>query len=91
MIVKTKKSDYGRTRRVEGVGELKEVIFNEDFSRPDESRIALCFRGSNSSGIVELSPEELDFISKEIAPKLGLLGDVKLLKFPRDRRRRKVI
>ncbi len=81
MKVKAKKQNEDGIVRLESGGEIKEIIINEDFLHPKDASIALCFRGKNSSGIVELTPEEIKFISKKIAPKMHLLGDVKVMKF----------
>ena len=81
MKIKTKKKTPRGIVRLESSGELKEVIINEDFMHPNDSFISLCFRGENSSGIIELTPKEIEAINKEIAPKLRLLKDIKVLKF----------
>lgn len=81
MKVKTKKENQDGIVRLETSGEIKEVIINEDFMHPKDISIALCFRGKSSSGIIELTPQEIAIINKKIAPKLKMLGDVKVLKF----------
>jgi len=81
MKIKTKKENLDGIVRLETSGELKEIIINEDFMHPNDASIALCFRGKNSSGIVELTPKEIEAINKEIAPKLHLLKNIKVLKF----------
>jgi len=83
MIIKTKKQNADGLVRLETSGELKEIMINEDFLHPNSASIALCFRGKNSSGIIELTPKEIELINKEIAPKLHMLKGVKVLKFKR--------
>ena len=81
MKIKTKKQNADGVVRLETSGELREVLINEDFMHPKEGSIAVCFRGKNGSGIIEFSPEEIEFISKQVAPKAHLLKDFKVMKF----------
>ena len=84
MIIKTKKQNEDGIVRLETSGEIKEVIINEDFLNPKSACIAICFRGKNSSGIVEMSPNEIESLYKRISPKLNLLKGVKVMKFDKD-------
>lgn len=81
MNVKTKKSNRDGNVRLETSGEIKEIRINEDFMHPDEASVAICFKGKDSSGIVELSPKEIDFISKKISPQMNLIKNVKVMRF----------
>jgi len=81
MKIKTKKQNADGLVRLETSGELKEVLINEDFLHPNDASVALCFKGKDSSGIIELTTKELEIINKEIAPKLHLLKNIKILKF----------
>ena len=81
MKIKTKKQNSDGIVRLETSGEIKEIIINEDFLKPDDASIALCFRGKNSSGIVELTPKEIEILNKELVPKLHLFKGVKIMKF----------
>ena len=81
MKVKTKKQDSDGVVKLEVYGEIKEVRINEDFLNPKNASIDLCFRGKDNSGIIELTPEEIKFISKQISPKMNLLGKAKVMKF----------
>ncbi|MBU4070481.1 MAG: hypothetical protein KJ646_05865 [Nanoarchaeota archaeon] len=81
MNIKTKKQNPDGIVRLETSGELKEIIINEDFLNPNDASIALCFRGKNSSGIVELTPNEIQILSKKLIPKMHLLKDIKVMKF----------
>ena len=84
MKVKTKKQNEDGIVRLETSGQLKEVLINEDLLHPKEASVSICFRGENSSGIIELTPEEIDIIYKQVAPKLHMLGNVKILKFKKE-------
>lgn len=81
MNIKTKKQNSDGIVRLETSGEVKEIIFKEDFLKPNETSICICFRGKSSSGIVKLSQKELEKIYKDTIPKLNLLKDSKIMKF----------
>jgi hypothetical protein len=81
MKIKTKKQNKDGIVRLETSGEIKEIILNEDLMNTKDATISLCFRGKDSSGIVELTPKELEMLQKEIEIKQKLLGDIKVLKF----------
>ncbi len=81
MNIKTKKQNSDGIVRLETSGEVKEIIFKEDFLKPKEASIHICFRGKNSSGIVELNQKELEKIYKDTISKLNLLKDSKIIKF----------
>jgi len=81
MNAKIKKKNYDGIVRLETSGEIKEVLFKEDFLKPKEASVAVCFRGRDSSGIVELSPQELDFILKEFGKRKNVLKGVEVMKF----------
>jgi len=84
MKIKTKKKNYDGIVKLETSGELKEVIINEDFLHPNSASIALCFKGRDSSGIVELTPKEIEIINKEIAPRMHLMKNIKVMKLDKD-------
>ena len=59
MKVKAKKQNADGNVKMETSGEIREIIINEDFLHPKQASIAICFRGKHSSGIVELTPDEI--------------------------------
>jgi len=81
MDIKTKKQISGKVARLETSGEVKEIIFKEDFLKSDKSTINICFRGENSSGIVKLNKIEFEKIYKDIITKMNLLKSSKIMKF----------
>ena len=81
MRIKTKKENPDGIVRLETSGELRDIMINEDFLHPKDASIALCFKGKSSSGIVELTPQELDIITRKVATKIHLLKNVKVMKF----------
>ncbi|VVB79769.1 Uncharacterised protein [uncultured archaeon] len=81
MQIKTKKQNADGIVRLETSGEIKEILIKEDILKPEETKIHLCFRGKNSSGIIELSKEEIDSIYKQVTPKMKMLGNIKVMRF----------
>lgn len=81
MKIKIKKKNSDGIVRLESSGQVKEIIMNEDFLKPKNESIALCFRGKSSSGIIEISKKEFEILNKEIDKKKHLFGDVKIMKF----------
>ena len=81
MRIRTKKRIPKKIVRLEISGELKEIIIKEDFMRPNDAFISLCFREKNSSGIIDLTLKEIEMINKEVESKLNLLKGVKVMKF----------
>ncbi|MBI5803159.1 hypothetical protein HY448_00555 [Candidatus Pacearchaeota archaeon] len=81
MNVRTKKQHNDDILRLETSGEIREIILNEDFLNPKQISVLVCFRGENSSGIVELTPEEVKKIHSELQSKKKAVGKVKVMKF----------
>ena len=81
MKIRTKKQNKDGIVRLETSGQVKEVIINEDLMHTKDATISLCFRGKDSSGIVELTPREVEILQKELEIKQKLLGDVKIFRF----------
>lgn len=81
MQIKTKKQNADRIVRLETSGEIKEILIKEDILKPEEARVNLCFRGENSSGIIELSKEEIDTVYKQVAQKMKMFGNIKVMRF----------
>jgi hypothetical protein len=81
MKIKTKKQNQDGLVRLETSGEIKEVIINEDLMNTKDATISLCFRGKNSSGIVELTPKEIEILQKELEDKKKLFNNIKVMKF----------
>lgn len=81
MKLKTKKQNSDGIVRLETSGVLKEIIVNEDFLNPNDASIALCFRGKDSSGIIELTPKEVEILNNELSRKIHLFKNVKVMKF----------
>ena len=80
MKIKVRKAHQGGIIRLEGHGEVKEIIANTDILNPNSERIHVCFRGANTSGIIELSLKEAEHLSKSIAPLIKLKKNIKVLK-----------
>lgn len=81
MKIKTRKLNADGIVKLETSGEIKEILINEDFLDSKNASVAICFRGKDSSGIIELTAKEIEIINKEISPRLHLIKDVKVMKF----------
>ena len=80
MIVKTKKRHKAGIVRVQAEGQIKEVLINENLMDVNKRLISICFRGRESSGIVELSENEADDLSKTLGSLAKLVKSTKILK-----------
>lgn len=79
MNVKVKKRNKDGLVRLETNGDIKEVLVNENLKASDES-VSVCFKGSTSSGIVELSTNELEKLYNSVKEYLHLVKGAKKLK-----------
>ena len=76
MEIRVKKSNKDGLVRLETKGQIKDILVKEDFVSPE--RISLCFRGKDSSGIVDLSSDELKKLLNTLKDKVSFSGAVKL-------------
>jgi hypothetical protein len=81
MIIKIKKKNKDGIVRLESKGDLKEILINEDLFNPKKELIAVCFKGKDSSGIIEFSPEEIERLNKSTKNKVNLIKNIKTFKF----------
>ena len=58
MKVKVKKRNKDGVVRLESSGVIREIMINEDFLRPKGAYVSVCFKGKESSGIIDLSVKE---------------------------------
>ncbi|MBN2367993.1 hypothetical protein JXC34_03165 [Candidatus Woesearchaeota archaeon] len=79
MKLKLKKENPDGVVRVESSGDVKEILINEDMLHPNEESISVCYRGKNSSGIVDFTPEEIEEIYDAIKSRIHLIKGFKRL------------
>ena len=79
MKIKVKKTNPDGMVRLETSAEIKEVLINEDLLHPEDESIALGFRGKNSSGLIELSPEEFERMYDLVKSRMHLIKGFKRL------------
>lgn len=84
MKVRIKKKNKDGVVRLESSGAVKEIIINEDFLKPKDAYVSVCFKGKESSGIIDLSVLEIEELNREVHKKKNLLGDVKMMKFNKE-------
>ncbi len=77
MEIKMKKRNQDGIVRVESSGRVMEIQINEDFMHPDKESISVCYRGRNSSGIIDFTPKEIDMIGKAVRGRLHLIKGLK--------------
>ena len=80
MKAKIKKVNSDGIVRLETSGKIKEILINEEFLYPEEESISICFRGENSSGIIEIKTKEFEEIYKQLEKKLHLIKGFKIIK-----------
>ena len=79
MNIRIRKNNADGLVRLETSGPIVEVMINEDILHPDKESIALCFRGKNSSGIIEITPAEFDKLYQQLRGRLHLIRGLKRL------------
>lgn len=77
MNVKIRKKNQDGHVRLETRGNIKEVLINEDFLHPNKESVSVCFKGKNSSGIIEMKPEEIDEIYDAVKGRVHLIKGMK--------------
>lgn len=80
MIIKIKKMHNKQILRTESRVEIKEILIKEEMMHPKEEKIMICFRGEENSGIIELSDEEIEKITKSVNKKTKLIKKTKIIK-----------
>ena len=80
MQIKIKKVNKDCLVRLESGGEIKEVLINEDLLNPNNESISICFRGKNSSGIIDFSPKELEILYQKTRNRIHLIKGAKIFR-----------
>jgi len=73
MKIKIRKENKDGIVRLETSGEVKEVLINEDLLHPNEESISLCFKGKSSSGIVDITPKEIEILYDAVKNRIHLI------------------
>ena len=79
MQVKIRKQNTDGVVRLETSGDVKEILINEDILHPEKESISVCFRGKNSSGIVDLTPKEIEMLYDSVKNRIHLIKGLKRL------------
>lgn len=79
MQIKIKKQNKDGLIRLETSGRVEEIMINEDLMNPDNESISLCFRGINSSGIIDLKPAEFEKLYDAVKGRIHLIKGFKKL------------
>jgi len=78
--IKIRKTNKDGSVRLETSGIIKEVMINEDMFYPDNESISVCFKGSNSSGIIDFTPKEIEQLYKSVKSRMHLIKGIKIIK-----------
>lgn len=77
MQLKVKKENKDGIVRLESSGNVKEILINENILHPDQESISICYRGKNSSGIIDFTPAEIDKIFESVKNRMHLIKGLK--------------
>jgi galactose-1-phosphate uridylyltransferase len=77
MQLKIRKENKDGLVKVESSGEVKEIMIKEDLASANGETIAVCFRGTHSSGIIEFTAKEIDMILKVANQNMHLIKHVR--------------
>ena len=80
MHIKIRKQNQDGEIRLETKGAVREIRIKENFLHPRKEMIELCFRGQNTSGIVEFPRKEFESIAKEVQGRSSLIKSVRIIK-----------
>lgn len=79
MKARIRKKNKDGVVRMETSGRVKEIVINEDILHPDKETVSVCFRGNNSSGIIDFTPREIEHIMKSVQGRMNLIKGFKRL------------
>ena len=79
MQIRIRKQNQDGMVRLESSGELKEILINEDILDSYNEKVSLCFRGKNSSGIIDLSPKEIEKLYDSVNDRIGTIKNFRKL------------
>lgn len=79
MQIKIKKTNPDGIARMETSGKIQDILINEDLLHPDNESVSLCFRGKRSSGIIDLSPAEIEMLYDSVRKRMHLIKGFKRL------------
>lgn len=80
MNIKIKQFGSYGSFKLENNTEIKEILINEDFLHPEHESIALAFKNKDSSGLIELTPREIDMIIESLKKKKHLIKGIKIFR-----------
>ena len=80
MKIRIKKTNKDGIVRLESSGEIKEILIKEDIIHPEKESVSICFKGANSSGILDLSIEEIQDLYDNLKNYTHLIKGLKKFK-----------
>jgi hypothetical protein len=79
MQIKLRQSTPDGIVKLETSGGVKEILINEDILHTEKESISICFRGEASSGIVDLTPAEIEKLYDAVQSRIHLIKGFKML------------
>ncbi len=73
MKLKIRHANDDGIARIELDVNIKELLINEGIVHPGKESVSLCFKGKSSSGIVDLSIDELDALFNKVGTRIHLI------------------
>lgn len=86
MQIKIRKEKWNGAVRMESSGDVKEILINENIVNPGNESVSVCFRGKNSSGIVDFTPKEIERIYNSVKDRVHLIKGFKVFVDRKDAR-----
>lgn len=77
MKIRVKNLTGSEVLRIEGNGDIKEVLVNEDILNKESENISVCFKSYNLSGIIDFNKTEIEKLYNSIQKKDNLIGEIK--------------
>ncbi len=80
MHIKVRKQNADGEMRLAVRAGVKEVRIKEDFARPRREIVEICFRGQNTSGIIEMPVREFESVAQGVKVRSHLVKSVHIIK-----------
>ena len=80
MDVKVRSQTKKSVARMHAKGTIRDIKIDTDNLVHNKESVSICFKSDENSGIITLSPKEIDKIVKALRRKRHLIKDIKIYK-----------
>lgn len=80
MEIKLKKRGIIRDHRLEGQAGIDDLIVKEDLINPEKEKVMIYFKGSQASGILTFTKNEIEKLSSTFRAKTDFIKGIKKIK-----------